>query len=273
MQQLPRKSTDFLVPKTCGFSIPKKSKDFLVPKTCGFSMYPGLSIIDLGLYLEKEKILVFSDFHLGYEEAMARSGVLIPRYQFKDTEERLKKIFEKINGKLNAIVITGDLKHEFGTINRQEWRDVNAILNLFNEYTNKIILLKGNHDPLLPSIAKRKGLTIKKTYKIKNKLMMHGDILPEKDVKQEVIIIGHEHPAISLSDGITTEKVKAFITGKWKDKTIIVLPSFNLVTEGTNIISDRLLSPFLKDVKDFEAYAVPEFDKVLYFGKIKDLQT
>src|SRR3989344_3807383 len=199
-------------------------------------IHPGLEIIDLGLYLVKENIIIFSDFHLGYEEAMARSGVLLPRYQFKDTEERLKKIFEKIGIKLKAIIITGDLKHEFGTINRQEWRDVNSILNLFGEYTDKIILLKN-------------------------------------EVKEKVIIMGHEHPAISVSDGITTERVKSFIKGKWKDKIIIVLPSFNLVTEGTDVKSDRLLSPFLKDVSNFEAFAVPEFDKVLYFGKIKNLNS
>jgi len=236
-------------------------------------IHPGLEIIDLGLYLVKENIIIFSDFHLGYEEAMARSGVLLPRYQFKDTEERLKKIFEKIGIKLKAIIITGDLKHEFGTINRQEWRDVNSILNLFGEYTDKIILLKGNHDPLLPSIVKRKGITLRNSYRLKDFLIMHGDILPKNEVKEKVIIMGHEHPAISVSDGITTERVKSFIKGKWKDKIIIVLPSFNLVTEGTDVKSDRLLSPFLKDVSNFEAFAVPEFDKVLYFGKIKNLNS
>jgi len=236
-------------------------------------IHPGLEIIDLGLYLVKENIIIFSDFHLGYEEAMARSGVLLPRYQFKDTEERLKKIFEKIGIKLKTIIITGDLKHEFGTINRQEWRDVNSILNLFGEYTDKIILLKGNHDPLLPSIVKRKGITLRNSYRLKDFLIMHGDILPKNEVKEKVIIMGHEHPAISVSDGITTERVKSFIKGKWKDKIIIVLPSFNLVTEGTDVKSDRLLSPFLKDVSNFEAFAVPEFDKVLYFGKIKNLNS
>ena len=236
-------------------------------------IHPGLEIIDLGLYLVKENIIIFSDFHLGYEEAMARSGVLLPRYQFKDTEERLKKIFEKIGIKLKAIIITGDLKHEFGTINRQEWRDVNSILNLFGEYTDKIILLKGNHDPLLPSIVKRKGITLRNSYRLKDFLIMHGDILPKNEVKEKVIIMGHEHPAISVSDGITTERVKSFIKGKWKDKIIIVLPSFNLVTEGTDVKSDRLLSPFLKDVSNFEVFAVPEFDKVLYFGKIKNLNS
>ena len=199
--------------------------------------------------------------------------MLLPRYQFKDTEERLKKIFEKIGIKLKAIIITGDLKHEFGTINRQEWRDVNSILNLFGEYTDKIILLKGNHDPLLPSIVKRKGITLRNSYRLKDFLIMHGDILPKNEVKEKVIIMGHEHPAISVSDGITTERVKSFIKGKWKDKIIIVLPSFNLVTEGTDVKSDRLLSPFLKDVSNFEAFAVPEFDKVLYFGKIKNLNS
>ena len=42
----------------------------------------GIEIIDLGLYIKKHKLLVFADFHIGYEESLNKQGVLIPRFQF-----------------------------------------------------------------------------------------------------------------------------------------------------------------------------------------------
>jgi metallophosphoesterase superfamily enzyme len=51
---------------------------------------------------------------------------------------------------------------------------------------------------------------------------------------------------------------------------LIVQPSFNLVTEGTDITKERLLSPFLKqDLGDFEVFIVS--DKIYKFGKVKDI--
>ena len=86
----------------------------------------------------------------------------------------------------------------------------------------------------------------------------------------KTIIIGHEHPAVGLREGTRKETYKCFLKGKFKDKTLIVQPSSNLITMGTNILSKKLLSPFLKqDLSDFEVYVVS--DEIMKFGKIKNL--
>jgi uncharacterized protein len=87
-----------------------------------------------------------------------------------------------------------------------------------------------------------------------------------KDVS--TIIIGHEHPAVTIKDGPRTELFKAFLIGKWKGKDLIVMPSFNLITEGTDVLKEEVLSPFLNNLDNFKAIVVS--DKLYKFGKLKD---
>lgn len=224
-----------------------------------------IEIVDLSLYLKKEKILVIADLHIGQEEAMNKQGILIPRFQFNEIESRLKKILEKL--KLNRIIINGDLKHEFGIISEQEWRNTLKILDLCLSYA-PVILIKGNHDKIIGPIANKRNVQILDSYETKEVTILHGDKL--REIKTEIIIIGHEHPAITISDKIRKEKYKCFLKGKWKNKNLIVMPSFNIITEGTDVINQRLLSPFLKNISNFEVYALE--DKVYNFGKIKNLK-
>ena len=84
------------------------------------------------------------------------------------------------------------------------------------------------------------------------------------------IIIGHEHPAVSLKDGPRVEQFKCYLKGKYKGKNLIVQPSFNTMVEGTNILRDKILSPFLKqNLGNFNVFVVE--DKVYEFGKMKNL--
>ena len=233
---------------------------------------PNIQIIDLALYFEKEKLLVLSDFHLGYEEALNKQGVFIPMHQFEDTKRRLENIFKKVKD-LKTVVINGDLKHEFGTISRQEWSDAFAILDCISKNCEKIVLVKGNHDTVLGSLVEKKNLQIKNSFAGNGLLILHGNKLPETQdlMHAKIIVIGHEHPAINLKDKLISEKVKCFLKGKWNKQTLIVQPSFNLITEGTDVLSEKLLSPFLKQIKDFEVWAVAGSEKILHFGKIKDI--
>ena len=101
---------------------------------------------------------------------------------------------------------------------------------------------------------------------------MHGDKIPNKELLKDVstIIIGHEHPAISVREGPRSELFKAFLVGKWKKYNLIAQPSFNLVVEGTDVLKEQVLSPFLKgNLKNFNAVVVG--DKLYGFGKIKNL--
>lgn len=230
-----------------------------------------MKIVDLALWLPKHKTIAISDLHIGYEEALNTRGILIPRHQVKDTLERLGKILA-VTGKLDKIIINGDLKHEFGSVNKDEFFGVRDVISLLLKHCRELIILEGNHDKIL-GYAKREGVKIMQTVLIGEALFAHGDSIiktPDAD-GAKTIVIGHAHPAISVSDGIASEKVKCFLVGRWKFKNLIALPSFNLVTEGTDVTTEETLSPYLENMRNFEAFAVPKFNEILYFGKLKNL--
>lgn len=230
----------------------------------------GIKIIDLCMYIKKEKILVISDLHIGYEEALNKQGVFVPRFQFKDTMERLKKIVDSVE--INKIIILGDLKHEFGTISETEWKQTLAVFDLFETKTKNITLIKGNHDTILGPIARKKNLQIVNYEKVDDILFIHGDKILNDELKDiKTIIIGHEHPAVTLREKAKKERFKCFLLGSYKRKKLIVMPSFNLVTTGTDILKERLLSPYLKDISNFEVFVI-ENEEVYDFGKIKGLK-
>ncbi len=227
----------------------------------------NIEIIDLGLYLPNEKTLVIADVHIGYEEALNKQGVLVPRFQFKDVYLRLEKILKKCNP--STVVINGDLKHEFGRISEQEWRETLKVLALISRYADKVILVRGNHDTVLGPIAKKKDMAVVDDYKVDDILITHGHKINRK--KAKTIVIGHEHPAIGFRRQGRIEKFKCFLRGKYKKQDLIVMPSFCLATEGSDVTKEKLLSPYLKQKLDnFEVFVVA--DKVYGFGKIKNLK-
>ena len=228
----------------------------------------GIEIIDLALYIKKQKSLVLADIHIGYEESLNKQGILVPRFQFKDLIHRVERILSSV--KIDTVIITGDLKHEFGKISEQEWRETLKFLDLISRHSKKIILLKGNHDKILTPIAGKRDLEIKDHFMLDDIYLCHGDKIPlDADFKKaKIVVIGHEHPAISFKER-PADRFKCFLKGRYKRKALVVLPSFNLVTEGTDITKDSLLSPFLQqDLNRFEVWIVG--DKVRYFGKIED---
>jgi putative SbcD/Mre11-related phosphoesterase len=256
----------------------------------------NIEIVDLALYFNAT--LVIADVHIGYEEALNKQGILVPRLQLEVMIKRMDKIFSQLkNKKIERIIVNGDLKHEFGTISEQEWRNTLKFLDLLAKHCDEIILIKGNHDNILGPIAKKrnvkilenyliepikkkyineKTLTIKRIFKksTKNKtLVLHGDKIPDKESLKDVstIIIGHEHPAVSIKEGPRIEQFKCFLKGKYKGKDLIVQPSFNSIVEGTDLLRDKILSPFLKQNLDsFDAFIVE--DKVYEFGKLRNLR-
>ncbi len=230
-----------------------------------------IEIIDLALFLKKQKILVLADLHIGFEESLNKQGILVPRFQFQDLVKRLENILKQVKPKL--IIINGDLKHEFGQISETEWRQTLKILDFLTKKAG-IILLKGNHDKILGPIAEKRKLEIKDYYKVDDMYICHGNIIPE-DVdfkKSKTVIIGHEHPAIGIREYPRVERFKCFLLGKYKNKKLIVQPSLNLVTEGTDLLSEKLLSPFLhQNLDNFEVFIIQ--DKVYNFGKLSKLKS
>ena len=228
----------------------------------------GVYAVDLCTYLPDVKTIIISDLHLGYEESLEKQGVLVPRLQFKKIIKRLDWITSHVA--VERVVLNGDVKHEFGTISKQEWREVLRLIEYFENKNIKIIVVKGNHDTVLGPIARRKQLNEVKEVRHKNILITHGDVVPKR--LAPVIIMGHEHPAITLRDKAKAEKFKCFIKGKFKTSTLIVQPSFNPLTTGTDVLKEQVLSPLLSNLAKFEAYIVNDkTHEVLPFGRIKHL--
>lgn len=230
-----------------------------------------MEIINQALWLKKEHILIISDLHLGYEEYLHQKGVLLPKAQAQLIKGELQKIFQLV--KPTIIIINGDLKHEFGKVLRQEWKEVLELINFLQQHCKELILIRGNHDVVLGPIAEKKGIKVVSEYQTKNILITHGDKITLQTTKTtaKTIIIGHEHPAICIREKSKAEKFKCFLKGTWNKKELIVMPSFNPLLEGTDITKEKLLSPFLTDISKFEVFAVSA-GEVFRFGRVKELK-
>ncbi|MEK6951054.1 MAG: metallophosphoesterase [Nanoarchaeota archaeon] len=251
---------------------------------------PGLEIIHTALWLTQKKILIINDLHLGYEEAWQRKGILVPKFQLSEIIKELESILEKIAPENpTTVIINGDLKHEFGTVLKQEWKEVLAFLDFVAGFCENIVILRGNHDPLLRFIAEKRGIQVVTEYTVSDILIIHGDEIVDTTSRTGIkrLIIGHEHPAITLKKGSKREKYKCFLKGTWKmpegktrekagkregkaAKELIAVPSFNPLLEGTDVLKEKLLSPFLEKIADFEVYVVGKED-VFCFGKVGEV--
>lgn len=241
---------------------------------------PQIRFLNNALFIDNN-ILVFGDFHIGFEEHIAGNGIL-PNIQLKEIFNDLESIFGLLKGekiKIKKIVILGDLKHEFGGISYAEWRETIKLLDFLIEKCKDIVLIKGNHDNILGPIARKKQIKLKNFYKYKKIVFMHGHKEFKSELKKSrILILGHLHPAISLKDKYKKEKYKCFLVGKWREKQVYVLPSFSEISFGYDLrsVPDKNADGFLfirtKELKKFNVIVYNSKDKKEYgFGKLKDL--
>ena len=234
---------------------------------------PGFHALDLALYVPAEDCLILGDLQLGLEEHYNSQGVFVPRFNFREVKQHLKKIFEA-KPKISHVILNGDIKHGFGQANNQEWREVIELLELLSEHSERITIVKGNHDISIEPIARFAKVKLEKEgtwLKDIRTYVCHGHEIPANENYRaaKTIIIGHDHPAIELKDGATRQKYKCFLVGSHQGKKIIVLPSFNFANVGSDP-REGALSPFLKKNLDhFRAWLVE--DRVYDFGLLGEL--
>jgi len=227
----------------------------------------GAEIINKALKIDDT--LIISDLHFGYETALNNQGLMIPQYQFDKLVDSLNSIQEKANA--HKIVLNGDIKHNFGSISKQEWKEVLSFIDYLSDIYVDIRVIKGNHDNFTQYILNKRDIILEDEIIFGEYLITHGHIIPEEISEQiETIIIGHEHPCIGIRNQERVEKVKSFLKSKWKDYNLIVTPSFTPISHGSDILHEKTISPFIEDVLNFEVYAVEE-NEVFPFGLVKDI--
>jgi len=232
-------------------------------------LFNDLYGVGLGVYIKSKKTLVVADSHLGYEDALSEQGIFVPRVNFALVKKEIQRMLKSVD--VERVVFNGDLKHEFGEITKQEWRETIELIEFIKKKAD-LVLIKGNHDTILKPIANKVGLKLIDSFIVGDYLITHGHSLIPIPKKIKGIIIAHEHPAISLREKGTVEKFKCFLAGNFKRVPLLVIPSLLQVVEGTDVLKEDLLSPYLnQDISDFDVWIVE--DKIYYFGKIKNLKS
>ncbi len=220
---------------------------------------------DFAVFIPNKKIAIVADLHIGYEGVLRREGAMIPSYQKEILIERLERIISRYKPKL--LIVNGDFKHEFGKNLRQEWNEAGEILNFLSKKT-KVLLIRGNHDNFLKTIASKYNVPVLEEFEINGIKIVHG----HKEAKGKRIIMGHEHPSLHLRDKVgALVKLPCFMVSK----KIIVIPALSPLATGTDISSatnEDYLSPILQkeNIDEFEIYALA--DEILYFSKVGNLK-
>jgi putative SbcD/Mre11-related phosphoesterase len=229
------------------------------------------------------KTLVIADLHLGIENEIFQSGIIIPS-QIEKLEKRIDRLLKQT--KANHLVILGDVKHQVPSISWQEYREIPRFLEHFSV---KVSIVKGNHDGNIERLT-GKGVDVYESqgFKIKNYLLTHGQAWPdEKDLDAEYIVMGHVHPAIEfwtenfrtvepcwLKCKVDNKKLEEKFKVKTKFKQGIIMPSFNHLIGGMAFNSKDFdpLGPLLKnEVLEWKESEVYLLDGT-FLGSLKKLK-
>jgi hypothetical protein len=181
--------------------------------------------------------------------------------------------------KARRVIVNGDLKHEFGEASQQEWREVRELMRFLGEKVDEVILVRGNHDNYLLTIAGGIGIRVYDPYYYaKGIAFTHGHEKIEYPRGMKTLVIGHEQPAIVLKRGFDRVKVPCVLYGKTKSgEGFVCLPAFSPLSEGTAVNTEKryeLLSPILREDANIEQLKPIGLDKetgALEFPMLKHL--
>lgn len=169
--------------------------------------------------------LVIADLHLGYELALKKKGYNVP-----NQTDRLINKMKKLKKRCKNLLILGDLKHTITYTKEIEERILEDFITKVKKLFKKVILVKGNHDAGLNI----KGIKLVNEFTIDKLGFTHGHRTPSKELmKCDKLIISHVHPRFQTQDELGARyNSPCWIVGKYKDKEVIIMPSFNELITG-----------------------------------------
>jgi len=200
------------------------------------------------VFLEPERVLAVADLHLGYAWAHRYNGQLMPLHPPDDLLARLSDLCSDYRPKHLAIL--GDIVHEAVPVTEI----ANEITELFTTLRGLcgLKLILGNHDKKLRKLASAvTEFEFVAQVEVEKFLLVHGDA-PIEIPKDKMVLMGHEHPAISLGDGIKPAKFPCFLISH----RVLLLPAFSLWAGGSNIRAYEFMSPLARKAAFTKAVAI-----------------
>ncbi len=163
----------------------------------------------LALFHETERWLAVADLHFGYELSQRAAGRLVPIWGMASIEERLDELLAHYQPR--RLIIVGDLVHDEATT-----AEAVTLLARLRERC-EVIALAGNHDRDIGRM-----IDFLPRWETKGFVFHHGD--GESLESRRIQIIGHHHPAGTISDGAGLRlKLPAFV----QQERCWILPAFS----------------------------------------------
>lgn len=242
----------------------------------------------------RERVLIVTDLHIGFERELVQLGVNIPS-QAGRMLARLKRIISL--AKPDRVILLGDVKHNIPTITNQEWMDLPVFFERLLELGVKVEVVQGNHDgglePLAPGQVKihdSRGIIVEGIG------LMHGHAWPSKELfKCKVLLMGHNHPVVEFRDQLgfrevfpTWLSIKVDIKSHGllpkelskeatyeavKLRRVVVMPAFNALLPGKPVNTEdrKLLGPLLEsralNIEEAEVYLLDG----TFMGKVAEV--
>ncbi|HUS36200.1 MAG TPA: metallophosphoesterase [Verrucomicrobiae bacterium] len=201
------------------------------------------------VYFREHRLLAVADLHLGYAWTHRAQGQLMPVAPKDNVLDRLKTLVTDYDPE--RIVLLGDIVHRALPVPAllEELRTLVEIADGKRE----LILLAGNHDRKLQQLLKQLdcGAALRTEYVAGENVLLHGDRPATQAASR--FVIGHEHPAISLGDGVaTSRKFPCFLIAE----NVVTLPSFSSWSAHTAFPSYEFMSPIARAARFQTALAI-----------------
>ena len=211
-------------------------------------------------WLSDPRILVVADLHLGYAWAHRHAGQLFPVATGEDTLPRLRALIDEYEPR--ELILLGDIVHAAAPVPAL----LDGIRALVQEFAARTILraVLGNHDRHLAALLRDAAidLPLLTTHRVPPHHLLHGDADDQATAERHLsavgraggrIIMGHEHPVISLSDGIASHlRVPCFLVAP----ELLILPAFSPWAAGANVRAGEFLSAYARAVTFQQAVAL-----------------
>ncbi len=217
------------------------------------------------LLVEKERVVVAGDLHIGMESKFEQSKVLFPKATARMAQELLLVCKQNDSEK---IVLLGDVKDRLANMTRPEMLALKEFFDALGGVEVRIV--RGNHDANLDEILSGLGfrIEISKEMLLEEVALMHGNALPSAGaVMKRYIICGHGHIAAHLN-GIDSKAWMVAPLGKGMDESykeynkkikLVAAPAFNRLIIGSRMGAETqshipLLSSRIFDFSKAKAY-------------------
>lgn len=248
----------------------------LIDVDSSLSLVEGLPVI----VDKSSSSLVLADIHLGYESALASTGVFLPRIQLRSAIRLLSESLSALPWPAR-VVIDGDLKHVFEKLTRQERAEIARLGRWLatDSRVKEAIVVRGNHDTFIAPLLRDLGIELVEDCLELGRgvVAAHGHKRPGCEF--ETLIIGHEHPAIQVDVGGARVKLPVLLDVPLDEEShVIVLPAAGAYQTGRSLGLDRggYLSPLLKDAEnlgDAEVWVVDEEAGTMRLGPLRYVLT